>query len=317
MSPFTMHQPLLPLKGIIPPLITPLSDRDRIDGEGLRRLIEHVLAGGIHGLFLLGTSGEAPSLSHELQREFLKLACEIIDHRVVVLAGITDTAMTETLDFAEFALDVGVDGLVLAAPYYFPMHQLDLERYIRELAQELPLPFLLYNMPSHTKVDFGIDTVMALLDLTNFVGVKDSSGNMHYFNKLIQLTHERPDFSVLIGPEELLAEAVLMGANGGISGGANLVPNLYVDLYDAALTGDLRDVQRLQQQLMRLSRLLYEVGTPPTGYLTGIKTALELAGLCSGRLAEPLYAMPKERRQKIQQHMQDLGIFEMIVSSNN
>jgi len=305
-----MTQSLLPLKGIIPPLVTPLSGRDRIDTEGLKRLVEHVIGGGVHGLFLLGTSGEAPSLSHRLQREFLKLACEFIDRRVIVLAGITDTAMVESLRFAEYAMDVGVDGVVLAAPYYFPMHQADLGRYVRELANELPLPFLLYNMPSHTKVGFEIDTVSSLLDLTNFVGVKDSSGNMHYFNKLLQIAAERQDFSVLIGPEEMLAQAVLLGANGGISGGANLIPTLYVDLYDAALTGDLREVQRLQQQVMRLSQSLYEVGAPPTGYLTGLKTALSLAGICDARLAEPLYTLSDERREKIRRQMLDLGLLD-------
>lgn len=304
----------LPFKGIIPPLVTPLAGRERIDEPGLERLIEHVIEGGVHGLFLLGTTGEAPSLSHDLQREFLILATKLIDGRVPVLVGISDTAMSESLDLARFAADQGADAVVLAAPYYFPMHQADLERYVRELAHELPLPFLLYNMPSHTKVAFEVDTVERLLDLSNFAGVKDSSGNMHHFNKLVELTRDRPEFTLLMGPEELLAESVLMGGNGGICGGANLVPRLYVDQYEAALTGDLREVHRLQQQMLRLSKSLYEVGSPPTGYLTGLKCALGMVGLCSDRLAEPLYCMPEDRRRVIHQHLRDLGLFETVTA---
>lgn len=307
-----MTQTTLPFKGIIPPLVTPLAGRDRIDEPGLERLVEQVIAGGVHGLFLLGTTGEAPSLSHDLQREFLIMASKQIDGRVPVLVGISDTSMSESLDLARFAADQGIDAVVLAAPYYFPMHQADLERYVRELAHELPLPFLLYNMPSHTKVAFEIDTVERLLDLPNFAGVKDSSGNMQHFNKLVELTRLRPDLTVLMGPEELLAESVLMGGHGGICGGANLVPQLYVAQYEAALTGDLREVHRLQQQVMRLSQCLYEVSAPPTGYLTGLKCALGLVGLCSDRLAEPLYRMPEERRRIIRQHLLDMGLFETI-----
>jgi dihydrodipicolinate synthase/N-acetylneuraminate lyase len=326
-----MAESHFPFKGIIPPLVTPLSDRERIDGPGLERLIEHVIAGGVHGLFLLGTSGEAPSLSHGLQRQFLDEAIQRIAGRVPVLAGVTDTAPAESLSLARYAADLGADALVLAAPHYFPMHQADLERYVRDLAEELPLPFLLYNMPSHTKVAFTVETVERLLELPNFAGVKDSSGDMQYFNKLIELSRpaEDPDelvetsarageaqprFSLLMGPEELLAESVLMGGHGGICGGANLVPRLYVDLYEAALTGDLREVHRLQHQVLRLSRSLYEVGAAPTGYLTGIKTALELAGLCSGRLAEPLYTMPEDRRRLLRQHLDDLGLLASVPS---
>lgn len=303
-----MSDELLPLNGIIPPLVTPLTGRDEIDVAGTQRLVDHVIDGGVHGLFILGTSGEAPSLSHRTQREFLKLACEHINRRVPVLVGITDTSMTESIQLAKEAASHGADAVVVATPYYFPMHQADLKRYIEELAAQLPLPFLLYNMPSHTKVTFDISTVKSLLKIEKFIGVKDSSANMLYFNKLIELKQEQDNFTVLMGPEELMAQSVLMGGDGGISGGANLVPNLYVSLYEAAMTEDMREVHRLQHQVMRLSQSLYEVGTAPTSYLTGIKTALGIAGLCSDRLSEPLYTTNQDRKNIIRQHMSDLGL---------
>lgn len=305
-----MSQLPLPLKGIIPPLVTPIVSRNQVDVEGTQRLVDHVIEGGVHGLFLLGTTGEAPSLSHATQRQFLKIACEHINRRVPVLVGITDTSMTESIELGKFAAEQGADAVVVATPYYFPMHQQDLKQYIEELARELSLPFLLYNMPSHTKVSFEIETVASLLPVENFLGVKDSSANMLYFNKLIELKQERENFSVLMGPEELMAQAVLMGGDGGICGGANLIPQLYVDLYEAAVTEDMRDVQRLQHQVLRLSRRLYEVGPVPTGYLTGIKTALGIVGLCSDRLCEPLYLMSEQKKLTLRQHLSDLGLLE-------
>ncbi len=304
--------PLFPFKGIIPPLVTPLSGRDEIDLPAVERLIEHIIAGGVHGVFLLGTSGEALSLSHAAQRIMIAHACQCVGGRIPVLVGITDTSMSESIAVAHFAKDQGADAVVLAAPYYFPMHQTDLTRYVRELAEDLPLPFLLYNMPSHTKVSYEIQTIEDLLDLENFVGVKDSSGNMLFYNKLIQLTSDRPDFSLLMGPEELMAESVLMGGQGGICGGANLLPSLYVELYEAALTGDILQTHKLQQRVMRLSKAVYEVGAAPTGYLTGIKAALSMLGLCSARLSEPLYAMPEQQQHILKQHLFDLGLFNTL-----
>jgi len=302
----------LPFKGIITPLVTPFTQHGDLDVDSLKGLLDHIIEGGVHGVFVLGTSGEAPSLSHEMQREVVAHTCQHVACRIPVLVGISDTSPDESLALAQFAAEQQADAVVLAAPYYFPMHQHDLEQYVRDLAPELPLPFLLYNMPSHTKVAFEVSTIERLLDVQGFVGVKDSSGNMHYFNQLLQLAADRPDFSLLMGPEELMAEAVLMGGHGGISGGSNLFPDLYVSLYEAALTEDLRETHRLQQQVMRLSKAIYTVGQPPTGYLTGIKTALSMFGRCTAKLASPLYPLSDPEQAQIRQHLIDLGYADQL-----
>lgn len=303
-----------PLKGIIPPLVTPLADRDALDLAGLERVIDHVLAGGVHGLFVLGSTGEAPSLSIDLQRQVITESARLVAGRVPLLVGITHTAPAESVGLARHAADCGADAVVLAAPHYFPMHQQDLTRYVRDLAPQLPLPFFLYNMPSHTKTAFDVKTIEACMDLEGFAGVKDSSAQMMYYNQLVELFRERSDLTLLMGPEELLAESILMGGHGGICGGANLIPQLYVELYEAAVTGDLRVVHQLQQRVLRLSRLLYGVGAPPTGYLTGLKCALETLGICSGRLAEPLYGLDESQQSTIRQYLADLGILDSSAS---
>lgn len=299
----------VPFKGIIPPLVTPLSSRDTLDVSGLERLIDHVLSGGVHGLFILGTTGEGPSLSHALQREMVTRSVELVDRRAPVLVGVTDTSFEESLSLCRHAADEGADAVVLAAPYYFPMSQANLARFVREFAAECPLPVMLYNMPSHTKTAFDVATVRELMSISpNVVGIKDSSGQMLYFQQLVQLAKERPGFTVLMGPEELLAAAVLMGGHGGVCGGANLVPDLYSGCFEAALTGDLALVHRLQQRILRLSAKLYAVGPAPQGYLTGLKTALSLVGLCSDRLSEPLYQLDTAARDRLVQHLRDLGL---------
>ena len=300
----------LPLKGIIVPLVTPLAGRDRLDVDGLHRMIDHTIAGGVHGLFLLGTTGEAPSLSERLKRELIEQSSRMIDRRVPLLVGVTDTSLVDSIALAEFAASQNVDGIVAAPPPYFPLSQSDLCRYVEDLAAGSPLPLFLYNMPSHSKVAFELKTIRDLMEHPRVVGVKDSGGQMLFYNQLLQLAADRPDFTVLMGPEELLAESVLMGGHGGVCGGANLQPALYVEQYEAAVTGDLLAVHKIQQRMMRLSSSLYQVGEPPSAYLTGLKCALSCVGLCSDRLAEPLHALSEDQRRQIQQHLQDLGIME-------
>ena len=297
-----------PLRGIIPPLATPLTDRDQLDHAGLERLIEHVLAGGVHGLFLLGTTGEAPGLSHRLRCELVELACAQAASRVPVLVGITDTSFTESVEMAEHSADAGAHAVVLAPPYYFPAAQSDLIGYLARMAAAVPLPLLLYNMPSHTKVHFELDTVARALELPNVVGLKDSSGQMIYFHKVRRLVAARPDFALLMGPEELMAEAVLFGAHGGVCGGANLAPRLYVDLYEAAARGDLVRVRALEERVLQLAQSLYGIGHAGSAVVKGIKTALACLEICGDFMAEPFERFSAAERERVTQCVRELGL---------
>lgn len=299
----------LPLRGIIPPMVTPLLDRDTLDVAGLERLIEHILAGGVHGLFILGTTGEAPSLSYRLRRELIERTCRQVRGRVPVLAGITDTAFVESVRMAGFAAEAGAAAAVLAAPYYFPAGQAELLEYVQHLVPELPLPLFLYNMPSHTKISFDLDTVSRAAELPGIVGLKDSSGSMIYFQRLISLFQDRPEFALLVGPEELLGEAVLLGGHGGVNGGANLHPRLYVELYEAATGRDMDRVAALQRQVMRISTGIYSVGRFGSSYLKGLKCALSILGICNDFMAEPFHRFNPPERARIEQELRDLGLF--------
>lgn len=289
-------------------MITPLSDRDTLDVPGLERLVEHILGGGVHGLFILGTTGEAPSLSYRLRHDLIQRVCQQVAGRVPVLVGVTDTSFVETISLATHAADAGAQAVVLSAPYYFPAGQPELLEYVEDIAGELPLPVFLYNMPSHTKLTFQPETVARAMQIPNIVGMKDSSAQMIYFHRLRLLAAERPDFSLLVGPEELLAESVLAGAHGGVNGGANLFPRLYVELYEAALAARLDRVAQLHNRVMQLGATLYSVGKHSSAFIKGLKCSLSCLGVCDDFMAEPFQRFRPTQREQIERYLAELGV---------
>jgi 2-dehydro-3-deoxy-D-pentonate aldolase len=299
-----------PFSGIIPPLVTPLCDRDQIDHAGLERLVEHVLGGGVNGLFILGTTGEAPSLSYRLRRELIERVCRLTAGRVPVLVGITDTAFVESAGVARSAADAGAAAVVLSTPYYFPAGQTELTSYVRNLAAELPLPLVLYNMPSLTKVRFEIETLERLADIELIVGIKDSGGDLAYFERLQSLRDRRPDWSLMIGPEHLLAESIRLGGDGGVAGGANIVPRLFVDCYEAARTGDEARLLEVQAVIGELQRI-YEIGKYASRHIKATKCSLSLLGICDDFMAEPFQRFLPPERERVRQCLAGLNLAQL------
>ena len=289
-----------PLCGIIPPLVTPLKDNETLDIESLERLIEHLISGGVHGLFILGTTGEEQSLSYDVRKQMIREACRINHGRLPLLACITDTSIVESIRLARVAADCGADGVVSAPPYYFATGQPELAQFYEELVPQLPLSVFLYNMPSHVKVSFAPDTVRRIARNPRVIGFKDSSANAVYFQSVMYKMQERQDFAMLVGPEEITGECVLLGAHGGINGGANMFPELYVAMYEAARSGDLQHVRQLQHYIMQISTTIYTVGKHGSSYLKGLKCALSLLGIINDDfVASPFYKFDAPEREKI------------------
>ena len=309
-----------PLRGIVAPMVTPLLDRDSLDVPGLERLIEHILAGGVHGLFVLGTTGEAPSLSYRLRRELIERVCRQVATRAPVLVGVTDTSFVETVNLARHALAAGAAGVVLAAPFYFPAGQPELLEYLQHVAPQLPLPTFLYNMPRRGELRFEADTVQAAAVLPNIAGIKDSSADFAYFRRLLKLFRGqacpacgvggRASFSLLVGCEDLLAKALALGADGGVCGGANVCPRLYVDLYHAAVAGDSQKAAQLHKRVMRIHKTVYSVGRYGSSIIKGIKCALSCMGICDDFMAEPFHRFRSPQRDAIRQHLIKLGLLK-------
>lgn len=313
------NQPMSPnsitsLKGIVVPTVTPLIDTDTLDVSGLNLLLEHVIGGGTSAIFLLGTTGEFASLSYSVRYELIDRACRQISGRVRVLVGITDTSFSESIRLANYAADMGADAIVAAPPYYYATSQQELAEYYEKLASKVPLPLFLYNMPVHTKVVIEPATVKRISDNSNVAGLKDSSGNLVYFRAIQQAMLDRPDFTMFMGPEEITAEAVLLGASGGVNGGANMFPDLYVQMYHAAVAGDLGRVKALQQCIMVISSKIYSVGRFGSSYLMGLKTALSVLGICDDYVAEPFNRFHQEQREKIALALADI---QSLLHQNN
>lgn len=294
------------LTGIIPPMVTPLRDRDNLDVAGLERLIERMVSGGVSGLFLLGTTGEGAGLSYKLRRELIERTCRQVDNRVPILVNITDTSFIETLNLARNAADSGTQALVVAPPYYLPPGQPELQEYLEHLVAELPLPLFLYNMPSLTKVSYELETLRHAMKEPRIIGIKDSSGNIGYFRDLAALAKQRPDWSLLVGPEDLLLEAIALGGHGGVHGGANLFPKLYIRLCEAARKGDSAKARELHAIAVRVRASLYEIGRHPSSLIKGIKCALNVLGVCCDFMAEPFHRFRAEQRAIVEQRLAEL-----------
>jgi 4-hydroxy-tetrahydrodipicolinate synthase len=288
-------------------MITPLKDRDELDVAGLERLVEHVLSGGVSGLFILGTTGEGPSLSYRLRRELIERVCKQVARRVPILVGITDTAFTESLSIARAAADCGADAVVVAPPYYLPEAQPELQEYLDHLVPELPLPLYIYNMPALTKVHFELDTVRRAMDNPRIIGLKDSSGDLNYFKAAAELIQRhRPDWPLLIGPEEKLFDALQTGGQGGVSGGANLFPKLYVKLCEAHRAGSLGRAQELQKQIQRVSDSFYRIGKYSSSIIKGIKCVANTMGICNDFMAEPFHRFREPERELVKVRLKEI-----------
>ena len=270
-------------------MVSPLNAPDKLDYKGIERLVDHILLGGVHGLFILGTTGEFPSLSLHLKREMITYSCSFVSKRVPILVGITDTCFAESINLAEFAANAGADALVLAPPYYFPAGQPELLEYLEHIVPRLPLPLFLYNTPNYTRISFKPETVLLASEIPGIIGLKDSSADMDNFHRLKQLLTDKKDFRLFVGREELLAETLVLGGNGGVCGGANLAPELYVDLYKASMKGDLKKVKQLHDKVMQISATIYSVGKYESSFIKGLKCSLNHMGICNDFMAEPFH----------------------------
>jgi len=286
--------------GIIPPMVTPLlSDNLTLDVNGVQNLVEHLVSGGVHGIFILGTTGESTSLSYTTREQLIVESCKAVNGRVPVFVGITDTSIEESIHLTIIAKKAGASAVVAAPPYYYGLGQEELYKYYWSLADQIPLPLFLYNMPSHTKINIDAKTAVRLAEHPNVIGLKDSSANAVYFQSLIYLLKAKENFSLLVGPEEITAETVLMGGNGGVNGGANMFPKLYVALYDAAIAKDFTRIAELQNLVMEISTRIYTVGSYGSSYLKGLKGALSALGIINGNIAPPFTTFDEKEMTKV------------------
>jgi 4-hydroxy-tetrahydrodipicolinate synthase len=284
-------------------MVTPLDQDLNLDHKGLERLIEHLIKGGVHGIFILGTTGEAPNLPYSVRSELIERTCQLVGSRVPIIVGITDTSYQDALRMAAKSHECGAMAVVAAPPYYFKVSQADLLQYFKRMASDSPLPLFLYNAPLNTPLCIDVPTVVEAASEPNVVGLKDSGLNMGYFHAVREAVRSRPDFTLLVGPDDLLAEAVLLGAHGGMAGGSNVNPRLFVDLYDAAVANDMNRVATLHQQVIQFDNAVYRAAEDPHNPLRGLKAALSIMGICGAAITPPLRPVSTKERETIAQYL--------------
>jgi len=304
-----------PVRGVVTAMVTPLKEDLTLDVKGLERLIEHLISGGVHGLFILGTTGEAPNLPYDVRSAVIEESCRIAGSRVPVLVGITDTSYRDALRMAIKAYECGALAVVAAPPYYFHVTQADLLHYFKTLASESPLPLFLYNAPLNTPLLFEIGTVIKAAAEPNIIGVKDSGLSMGYFHAVKEGVKQYPDFCLLVGPDDLLAEAVLMGAHGGMAAGSNVWPQLYSEIYEAAAAHDVTRVQTLQQKVVQFNNAIYRSADHSANPMRGLKYALSVMGICGAALTPPLRPYNSEERNRVDQYLRSVDIVSARLSS--
>ena len=276
------------LTGLIPPMVTPLDAKRRLDKKGTKNMVNHLLKGGVDGIFLLGTTGEGPHLSYAVREELVKTVCGLVKGRVPVLVGITETDLDDAVAFAAKCKSYGAAAVVAAPPYYFKLTQAECAAWFTVMADRLPLPLVVYDMPAHTDTIIEPATIAKLAAHPNIVAMKDSSSIIALFNKFrVALEPYAEKFSLFMGPDEAMGEAVLLGADGGVCTGANLWPAQFKAMYLAAKAGDVEKVRRLQRFTTMSSYLLYGLGQGQIGFLKGVKAALAEMGLIQNVLAVP------------------------------
>ncbi|MFD2200209.1 dihydrodipicolinate synthase family protein [Shivajiella indica] len=290
-------------KGIIVPMVTPLHSNGELDKKGTERLIRHLIHGGVHGIFILGTTGEASSLKPALTKEMIELSCKEAKGEVKILVGISHTCLDVSVKLAQIAKENGADAVVALTPYYFYLDQEELEHYYVKLADESPLPVFIYNFPRMTKLNLEPETAEKLSRHPNIIGIKDSSGNGVYLQKLLQIKKKRQDFSIFVGPEEMLAQSILTGADGGISGGANIFPELYVSMFEASKNKDWGQIEKFQEIIMEISQKIYAASPKNSAYFSGVKESLYHLGICEPHLASPMIGIDDKSKEYIYQHL--------------
>lgn len=271
------------LHGVIPPVSTPFTEDFQVDHESLERLVKHLLEGGVHGLFALGSTSETVFMTPSQRLEVLEVITATAKGRVPIVAGVIDMTTALSIAHGLEAKRFGVDGLVLTAPYYTRTSQTETIEHFRMVRKAVDLPILAYDIPVCVQTKLAHETLVTLAREGTICGLKDSSGNDAAFRGLLLEMGDKPDFRMFTGTELVVDSALLMGAHGVVPGLGNVDPHGYSRLYDLCRAGKWDEAKLEQERLFRLFSIINACSIPgisPGGNaMGGFKTALMLRGV--------------------------------------
>jgi len=291
------------LSGVLVALASPLKRDGTVDEAGVARLVEHVLAGGVHGLLALGSTGETASLDEASRRKILEAVVKTADGRVRVICGVAQSHLSSSRAEVEAAARLGADAALVAPPFYYPTDQAGVLAFYRQLADHAPLPILVYNIPQFTKVVVEPATVAALAREGTIRGIKDSSRDFEYFEGVCIATRDQPSLRIFTGSDTMLVASLAMGGAGTICGAGNIAPALVVRIYDEYVRGDIESARKSQDELYELV-MAVRGGVFPLA----IKAALHMQGICEPWSAPPVRKLDERLEATLRDHLARSGL---------
>ncbi|WP_456370798.1 4-hydroxy-tetrahydrodipicolinate synthase [Geoglobus sp.] len=285
-------------EGIIPALITPFKENFDVDFEGISRNLDY-LEKHVDALVPAGTTGEAATLSYEEHIEVVRYVCEVANKPVIAGAGSNSTR--EALYLAKEVEKAGADAAMFVTPYYNKPNPDGLVKHYSEIAREISIPVLVYNVPSRTGINVAPETVKRLSEIEGVAGIKEASGNLKQVAEIIRITSD--DFAVLSGDDFLTLPILMLGGRGVISVTANVAPHLMKEMFEAFKKGDVEKAREMHYRLMPLYDALF-IDTNPIP----VKKALELMGLAAGKPRLPLVELSREKTEKLKSVLSELGL---------
>jgi 4-hydroxy-tetrahydrodipicolinate synthase len=290
------------VRGIIPPVVTPMTPDEEVDYPMLRRLIDHLIGSGVHGIFVLGTTGECYALDADEKQKIVAATVTHVNRRVPVYAGTGAETTREAIRHTKMAEKEGADGVSVITPYLIMPSQSEIADHYRRLAEHTSLPVVLYSNPSTCGgLKIEPDTVAKLADVKNIVAIKDSSGDLQNLVETVRLVPE--SFAVLQGRDTLIAPALMFGAKGAVPASSNIAPKLCVEIYEAWKAGDVERAKSVQRKLSPV-RLALMIGTAPGV----VKQAMALTGWDVGPSRSPISPLSAEKRAKLKEILIGAGL---------
>ena len=289
-------------RGAIVAIVTPFK-KGKVDEAALRKLVEFQIKNGTDGIVPCGTTGESSTLSHEEHDRVIEIVIEAVKKRVPVIAGTGSNSTAEAIRLTRHAYEAGADGALMVAPYYNRPTQEGLYQHYKAVANAVPIPIIIYNIPGRTGVNINPDTLARLAKVKNIVGVKEASGSIKQMSDVIGLCG--PDFDVLSGDDLFTLPLMAMGGKGVISVISNIAPADMAAMVDAFDAGDLEEAKALHHKMAPLIESLF-IETNPTP----VKAALALMKKISYEVRLPLYRMSDGNYEKLKKVMIGYGLIQ-------
>lgn len=292
------------IRGVIPPIVTPVDADEHIDEKALRRVIDHVIAGGVHGILSLGSTGEFFGLDHDRMERALDVTIDHVHGRVPVYMGVGAISTRECVQLAKLAQKVRAQAITILPPMFISPNDDELYQHFRAVAEATPLPVLIYNNPDRMKVNISASLLERLAAIPNVAGAKDSSGDLTLTAEYVRRTRDR-GFKIMAGRDVMILGTLACGGAGCVAATANIVPALVVEIYDKFVAGDLHGAREAQFKLAPL-RLAFNLGSFPVV----VKDALNLLGLGVGAPIKPNTGCSEASLTKLRDILKDVAALE-------